>query len=166
MYCIAIAPMMIILTLSGMHVLTTAGQSASAAPRRPLTAILALIVIILCIIKLPEVNHEIIDDGYPTPAMWLNYKNFPHDLKQPAIVLFRYHKGDNVNEEPVYNIDAINPDDAPIIRAHDLGKERDRELFTYYAQRQPNRTVYLFDRSTRQLVELGNVKQLAEGLTH
>jgi len=55
----------------------------------------------------------------------------------------------------------LNPDDAPIIRAHDLGLDRNRALFDYYAQRQPQRTVYLYDRARRSLVELGNVSDLA-----
>jgi hypothetical protein len=53
------------------------------------------------------------------------------------------------------------PDDARIIRAHDLGPERNRELFRYYAQRQPQRTVYRFDRMTATLTRLGNVVDLA-----
>ena len=125
------------------------------------TVALTLAIAGLTLVSLPEINREVLDDGFAAPTMWFSYVELPRHVQQPAIVLFRFRPGDNVNEEPVYNIDAINPDDAPIIRAHDLGMERDRELFEYYAQHQPDRTVYLYDRSTRQLVELGNVAELS-----
>ena len=59
--------------------------------------------------------------------MWFSYVEAPKAVQQPAIILFRYRTGDNVNEEPVYNVDVMVPDDAPIIRAHDLGPQRNRE---------------------------------------
>jgi len=37
-----------------------------------------------------------------------------------------------------------SPDDAPIIKALDLGP-RNRELFDYYRSRQPDRTYFLYD---------------------
>ena len=93
--------------------------------------------------------------------MWFSYKELPKHVQVPALVLFRFHPGDNTNEEPVYNVDVMNPDDAPIIRAHDLGVQRDQELFDYYAARQPERTVYLFDRAARKMVRLGNITELS-----
>jgi hypothetical protein len=57
------------------------------------------------------------------------------------------------------------PDDAPIIRAHDLG-HANRQLYAYYAQRQPNRMVYHFDRTAGRLSPpLGNVADLAQSPT-
>jgi len=92
-----------------------------------------------------------------------NYFLIPSRVKEPAIVLFRYasDEPDNVLDEPVYNWDVAWPDEAPIIRAHDLDGERNRELFVYYAKIQPSRTAYLYDRKTRVLRELGNVANLA-----
>lgn len=84
-------------------------------------------------------------------------------IQKPALVFFRYHpeiaglwKG-----EQTYNAEAAWFDDEQIIRAHDLGS-RDIELIRYYADRQPGRTVYLFDQSTMELRELGNVSELAK----
>ena len=37
-------------------------------------------------------------------------------VQKPAIILFRSRSGDNVNEEPVYNIDVAQPDDAAVGR--------------------------------------------------
>src|SRR4029079_18707769 len=68
----------------------------------------------------------------------------PDTIQTPAIVLFRFTDIDNVHDEPVYNVETANPDNAKIIRAHDLGP-RNIELFNYYATRQPNRHVSVFD---------------------
>ena len=83
------------------------------------------------------------------------------EIKEPAIVLFKYAGDGHSAEEPVYNMDVANPDDAPIIRAHDLGA-RNIELFDYYARIAPQRMVYRYDRDTCQLMKLGTVVQLAE----
>jgi hypothetical protein len=78
----------------------------------------------------------------------------------PAVVLFRYVPGRATpHEEPVYNVTTAWPDDAAIIRAHDLG-ERNGELFAYYAARQPDRNVYRFDRGTGELTFLGQARNL------
>jgi hypothetical protein len=60
-------------------------------------------------------------------------------------VLFTYPEHGNYNEEPVYNIDVPWPDDAAVIRAHDLGPAKNQEIFDYYARTQPDRTFYQFD---------------------
>ena len=79
----------------------------------------------------------------------------------PAVVLFHYQSGKaDVHEEPVYNLDTVNPDDAPVIRAQDLGAENYR-IFDYYGVRQPNRFFYRYDRTTGQLSEIGWAKDLA-----
>jgi hypothetical protein len=46
----------------------------------------------------------------------------------------------------VYNVDVAWPDDALIIRAHDLGA-RDVEIIEYYGRAQPQRNVYVVDRA-------------------
>jgi hypothetical protein len=120
-----------------------------------------LAIALLAIAHLPEIDREVLDDGYLRPTMLFVAKEMPAHVKTPAIVLFRFRAGDEFHEEPVYNVGAINPDDELIIRAHDLGRERDRELFDYYAKRQPEREVYLYDRSRREQADLGNVAELA-----
>jgi hypothetical protein len=82
----------------------------------------------------------------------------PH---KPAIVLFRFQRGNIIDMEPVYNADVAWPDNAPVIRAHDRGS-KNSELFAYYAARQPDRWVYLYDRGNDTLVDLGPVTKLAE----
>jgi hypothetical protein len=82
----------------------------------------------------------------------------PH---RPAIVLFRYVRGVSTDEEPVYNTDVAWPDDAAVIRAHDRGEEN-AKLFDYYAQRQPQRWIYLYNRGDDSLIELGKVRDLAK----
>ncbi len=83
-------------------------------------------------------------------------------VRPPAVVLFT-PQVTSFWEEAVYNTGVAWPDDAPIIRAHHLG-ERDREIIEYYAERQPERTFYFFDRSGRGLVPLGNVVALRDRL--
>jgi hypothetical protein len=52
-------------------------------------------------------------------------------------------------------------DQAPVIRAHDLGEENWR-IFDYYARKQPTRFFYLYDRLTRTLTPLGYATELAQ----
>ncbi len=81
--------------------------------------------------------------------------------KGPAVVLFKFDPSWNVTFEPVYNRTVAWPDDAMVIRAHDLGDARDVELYRYYAQRTPERTVYRYDMKDRSLIFLGTAKELA-----
>jgi hypothetical protein len=81
--------------------------------------------------------------------------------KEPAIVLFKFDSSWNVTFEPVYNWQVAWPDDARVVRAHDLGAQRDLELYQYYAQRQPARGVYRYDLKDRSLVFLGTARELA-----
>ena len=158
-YCVVIAPIVIAWVLMGKAFI----ERIARGRRDWVVAAMSLVIIVLSIAALPEIDHQVLDDGFLTPTMAFSYIELPrHVAEGRAVVLFRYHKGDNTNEEPVYNVDVAWPDDAQIIRAHDLGVERDRELFDYYARRQPDRTVYLYDRSSRTLVTLGNVAELAK----
>jgi hypothetical protein len=77
-----------------------------------------------------------------------------------SIVLFRFSPQSNSVEEPVYNPYVLYPDDAAVIRAHDRGEENVR-LYSYYAQRQPQRIVYQYDLGDDSLTKLGNVVDLA-----
>jgi len=158
-YCVVVAPVAIAWVLLGKDFLE---RWAARSPRlRDATVtFLTAAAALLSIAALPGVDREIIDDGFLAPTMWFSYVDAPNAVERPAIILFRYTPGDNTNEEPVYNVDVVNPDDAPIIRAHDLGPERNRKLFEYYAKRQPQRHVYLFDRRTRTLTPLGKVTDL------
>jgi hypothetical protein len=137
-------------------------DSVPARWRTGVEAFLSLAVAGLAMTALPEIDRRFFDDGYPRPAVWFAARKMPKAVAAPAIVLFRFAPGDDFHDEPVYNVDVVNPDNAPIIRAHNLGVDRDRELFAYYAARQPDRSVYLYDRASRSLVRLGNVVELAQ----
>ena len=86
------------------------------------------------------------------------------DLRQPSIVLFRYSPTRNLHEEPVYNADVAWPDDALVIRAHDLGPAQNAALFRYYARVAPQRRVFRYDEANRRLTPLGTVSTLSAAI--
>jgi hypothetical protein len=159
-YALLIAPSVAMLAVLGIRRL--------AATMAPIGPCLTAGVIVLCITTLPEFNplwgasHQINDETFPAPLMRAVRTEMPFaaDLHRPAVVLFRYTNGQNIQEEPVYNAEVAWPDDASIICAHDLGP-RNREIFEYYAQRQPDRYFYRWDRTTRQIEDLGYARDLA-----
>ena len=118
---------------------------------------------------LPEFNplwpdrHQLGDETFISPFMRAAKVDLPTaaDLRRPAVVLFTYRTGDPVDAEPVYNTDVAWPDDAPVIVAHDLGPDRNREIFRHYAERQPDRFFYRWDRRTGKIDELGTARELA-----
>jgi hypothetical protein len=129
---------------------------------------LALVVIAVCISMLPELRSDVRDGIVPAmPVNALVHEQLSNAVEGPSVVLIRFRPPDNVNEEPVYNDDVVWPDDAPVIRAHDLGA-RNVEIARYYAARQPWRNFYLLDRQEnvgRQhlvLHFLGNAGQFAK----
>jgi hypothetical protein len=130
-----------------------------------------LLVAIISLSMLPELNSKVTDETFRSPMMRVLHDRVDGSDLAPAVILFRYHpelpqEGINsYNIEPVYNTDVAWPDDAPIIRAHDLGS-RNVELFRYYAEHQPQRTFYLFDRGNPNdpLHRLGSAEELARGV--
>jgi len=79
-----------------------------------------------------------------------------------AVVLFRFRAGVcAVDQEPVYNTETAWPDDARVVRAHDLGERENTKLFRYYARHQPDRVFYSFDRGEARLYRLGTAEELA-----
>jgi hypothetical protein len=125
-------------------------------------------VVALAVTSLYEFTR-VSDDSFPSPVLrTLNDRLADLVSGERAIVLFRFHPGvNNPQEEPVFNTDVAWPDDAVMIRAHDLG-ERNGELFAYYARRAPGRVVYLYDRKPTPedplgtLTRLGRVSDLAK----
>jgi hypothetical protein len=77
----------------------------------------------------------------------------------PAVVLFHFPPEGAAHLEPVYNITTAWPDDAEVIRGHDLG-DRNIEIFRYYAARQPDRAFYRYDRADGTLTFLGFARDL------
>jgi len=78
-------------------------------------------------------------------------------IKRPAIVMIT--SGRNHHDEPVYNYAAAKIDDNPVIRAQFLGP-RNIELYAYYAKRQPDRNVYVYDRMRNVIASLGKVSDV------
>ena len=117
----------------------------------------------------PEFNAKVDDETFRSPMMRVLHDQVDRSDLAPAVILFRYHPelsqdGDNsCKVEPVYNTDVAWPDDAPIIHAHDLGS-RNIEIIRYYAEHQPDRAFYLFDRGNPAdpLHRLGTASELAK----
>ena len=76
-----------------------------------------------------------------------------------AVVLLRYDATNGSRMRP-FNLDAAWPDDAPVIKALDLG-DRDGEIIAYYARLQPDREFFLYDFADDSLTRLGNAQVLA-----
>jgi hypothetical protein len=71
-------------------------------------------------------------------------------IHSPAVVMFRFDPAvESFHDDPVYNDGVAWPDDALVVRARDLGWEKDRQLFDYYARIQPERVFYIYDPDAR-----------------
>jgi 4-amino-4-deoxy-L-arabinose transferase-like glycosyltransferase len=146
-YVITAAPGVILAVLGGGVALADAWPKLG----RTISSAISLAAIALAVTSLPEFHLDKFDDD-SWAAISFNYDVLPTQVQKPALVLYRYWKlkaGDterNFNDEPVYNVDVAWPDDASIIRAHDLGA-RDTEIIEYYGRTQPDRNVYLVDRA-------------------
>ncbi len=156
-YPVIVAPAVIL------NILLGAKSIQRARPRRRgVHVFVTSAIVILAVTNTRELNRLVNDTWYRAPTIWSAQKQLSALGPEPALVLFRYRPGDNPHEEPVYNAEVAYPDDARIIRAHDLGPQKNRELFKYYAARDPNRRVYRFDRKTLTLEPLGTVGELAQ----
>ena len=181
-YCVLVAPAVILgILLGGMAL-------AQAWPRfeRRIFSAFVMAVVAISLTSLWEINHPVValdgpivnllhlpkqsdtsisDETFRSPELRMVNEALPQFVHAPAVVLFTYHHGGNFFEEPVYNTDVAWPDDAPIIRAHDLGP-RNHEIFEYYARGGPHRTFYRFDfellkQKKDPLIELGKAADLA-----
>lgn len=127
--------------------------------RAPLRLWLTLALLLLSLAQLPEARRRFRDQRFD-PQLTRHFQQLLPQLQRPALILIRFSPGRNLDEQLVTNWRHPRPDDAPILLAHDLS-ERNEKLFRYYAARQPRRTVYLFDESSRSLTSLGTVADLA-----
>jgi hypothetical protein len=128
--------------------------------RRPMTSALYLLIAILCVSNWPGINRLTFENVFD-PARSID--RALTQVERPAVVLFRAGPGHVVHHDPVYNTDVAWPDDAPVVRAHDLGEQRNQSLLRHYADNQPDRTVYRFDLETGNVKRLGRVTDLARG---
>lgn len=160
-YAISVAPGIILMILLG------ATMTIRAWP--PFRAPLTLGLLAVSIAALPEFHPDRLD-AHSWPTTWFNYEQLPREVIAPALVLYRYVPGvyadgtGNYHDEPVYNVDVAWPDDAPIIRAHDLGPNRDRQIIDYYARIQPERKIYLISRADLKLHLIGKAGDVARRL--
>jgi hypothetical protein len=174
-YAAAVIPAVLLSVVLGLRALEEAWPTRAGFIRAAGT----LVVVVVSLTSLYEFNpvataldrdeatkrkHRIDDETFRSPTLRFA-REVEGMVEKPAVVLFRYPPGSPVStiiEEPVYNTDVAWPDDAPVIRAHDLG-ERNREIFDYYAQRQPERMFYRFDRATGTVTPIGKARDLARG---
>ncbi len=154
-YTLAAAAAVIVATLAAAEQLP-----ALAGPLAPRVAVgVPIVLVALAVAGLPQVDPTSgSDDLFAAPLM----ADVDRQLAPlgPAVVLFTYDPARNTHEEPVYNADVAWPDDATVVRAHDLGPARNAELFAYYAARRPARLAYRYDEATRTLFALGPVAAL------
>ena len=120
----------------------------------------ALVVIALCLTALPQFNPTRHDQWFDAPLL-RDVDAKLAKIERPAVVLFKYDPDRSLHEEPVYNTAAAWPDDAKVIRAHDLGDNANAKLFAYYAARSPARAVYRYDEKDGSLNYLGTAQGLA-----
>jgi hypothetical protein len=165
-YAIVVAPAVILLVLLGVR----AVANAWPARRAWIEATLAIGIVAMSLTGFWEIKQfmptpgERLHDGM-MEATFLSQINesLSMAVEAPAVVLFRRAPRESFFEEPVYNTDVAWPDDAPIIRAHDLGP-RNGQIIRYYAARQPQRMFYLFDVAGRSLIPIGKAAALREQL--
>jgi hypothetical protein len=159
-YAVAMTPAVILTLLAAREVLPTTWPRAASPIRLVLTTTLAA----SALLALPELNRARRDQWFDAPLL----RQIDRDLatiSRPALVLFTYDPDRLVHEEPVYNTQSAHPDDAPIIRAHDLGPEQNARLLAYYAAKSPDRAVYRYDEAKAAtgdaLQYLGTARELA-----
>ncbi len=159
-YVVVVMPVMILFCVLPIRVLT------DTFPRRtaPIRTMLGLGMIALAVVNMPQLDRVIHDQYFETPELETINRVLSREVSPPAVVMFHFNWDALVNgrkltndpsPEPVFNSDVSWPDDAAIIRVHDLnpnisavGKpgDRDRPLYAYYARIDPKRVFYLYDR--------------------
>ena len=160
-YVVLVAPAVIVVTLIGVETIC----EASPRTRTWLVTLTAAIIVAFALRAMPQFNRLMRDDPYVFQSIAFDHR-VPEMVKTPAIVLYHFNPEDNEHEDPVYNLDVLWPDHAPIIRAQDRDAATNLALFRYYAQRQPDRVVYRVDRTALSQgdyrpEELGRVSDLA-----
>lgn len=149
-YVLPTAPAIIIGILLGAKVLANTWPSA----KRFATVALTIFITGISVASLPNWWHQAPEDVFQASLLASINQQLAALPHYPAVVLFKFDPARNIDEEPVYNADVAWPDEAKVIRAHDLGPLNE-EIFGYYAQRQPRRFFYRYDERTRTLQSMG-----------
>jgi hypothetical protein len=161
-YVVNAAPAVIFAMLVGAGALAGAFRPAVAGA---VTLLLSAVILAAALSALPEAGGAR-DDWEDADTMRQIDQRLAPLAEHPSVVLFRFGPGCRPLTEPVYNSDVAWPDDARVIRAHDLGESVNHRLFEYYARRDPERRVYLYDRTVLAgdpLTYLGTARELAAG---
>jgi hypothetical protein len=152
-YDVVLAPAMAVVLASAV---SRIGEAGSAWRR-----FLLLSVAWLSVSSWPQFNRTLRDLAFDSQLQRDVAKALESIRDPQAAVLFRFPTDGNPEEEVVYNIEREWPDDCRIVRLHDLG-DRNTEAFLYFAQIQPSRVFYHYDRATGVLQRLGTAAELAE----
>jgi hypothetical protein len=164
-YVTTVMPAIILAMLTGAKAVVKLASQASQPARARVLGRFAMVGLVLFIAGEaiaafpPWTNAQ--DYWHPADLMVdanQQLASLPH---RPAVVLFTFDPYRHLDEEPVYNADVAWPDDAEVIRAHDLGA-KNAEIFRYYAEHQPNRFFYRFDEATGKVQPLGLASELGK----
>jgi 4-amino-4-deoxy-L-arabinose transferase-like glycosyltransferase len=177
-YVVVVMPAMILFCILPVRFLT--GTFPAKAPM--IRTQVGLGIIALTLAAMPQFNRIVHDQYFETPELDQINKTLSKNVSAPAVVMFHFNRDALINGqkitndpsvEPVFNSDVAWPDNAAIIRAHDLNEnvsaigkpgDLDAPLYTYYARITPTRVFYLYDRATTRttkLRRLGTAAQLA-----
>ncbi|MGD0463359.1 MAG: glycosyltransferase family 39 protein [Tepidisphaeraceae bacterium] len=176
-YVVVVMPAMILLCLLPIRFLTDTFPKRAAMIR----TMIGLGMIALTIAAMPQLNRVVHDQYFETPELEAIDWTLSREVSPPAVVMFHFNRDtlirgrtvtDDPSIEPVFNSSVAWPDDAAIIRAHDLnpnvsaiGKpgDLDQPLYAYYARIDPKRVFYLYDRGgLTKLRRLGTAEELAQ----
>jgi len=156
-YVMIVAPVVLMLVaLGGRQLATAAGRFAPQAG-----AAVTLVLLATAVVCLPEIGG--MNDEPRVSATMQAFNRQERRMTKPALVFFR-SLPDNESawrHEQVYNVEGAPIDASPVIRARDLGP-RDIELVRYYADRQPNRTVFVFHQEAGQLQRIGTAAEIRD----
>ncbi len=122
-YALIVAPAALMLVIMGAQGLA----NAFGAYRAQASVILTMALATVSLTSLTEMNPWLVDPNVEAPVL-SNVEHKLSEITRPAVVLFHFDPGNDVNEEPVYNISTPWPDDAQVIRARRSGKAQRRTL--------------------------------------
>ena len=145
-YALMLVPAGLVLALCGVEAI------ARLIPRARL-ALLAMIAAI-AIGQLPQLGGRRAPAGVGRESI-LAVERALEQIDGRAIVLFTSADLPDAELDPVVNLDSADPLATRIIRAHDLGRERNAALLAWLAGRDPDRAVYRFDRRSQTLTRHG-----------
>lgn len=149
-YVSALAPAFCILMLGGLAWLAQSGFGKAFG---------LLAVQLIALFSLPQAAGPRTDQLY-APQCVRAVDQWAATQIRPAVVLCHFSPQRLLDDEPVYNASVAWPDDAFVVRAHDLGAKNAR-LIQYYARHQPDRDFYRFDERDGSFRYLGRASELA-----